>query len=258
LKKRLRNIDNLVVFLAFLLVWEISVKRFHIQEWILPGPIQILQALWNARELIIYHSKPTIIEAIAGLSIAALFGVGISTAMQWSARLEKIIYPFLILSQTVPFIVLAPLLTVWFGFGIMPKIIVIALVCFFPITINLFDGFRSVDHDMKRFMISIGATKWQLFKFVTFPASLPSFFSGLKVAAAYCVLGAVVAEWIGTDRGLGILLIRSAKSYLIDRVFATIFIITLFSVIVVVIVEGIARIFIPWHFYKNNSNGRVS
>ncbi len=258
MKKRLKNIDSLVVLLAFLVIWEISVKSFHIQEWILPGPIQILQALWNARKLIIHHSQPTIVEAIVGLSAAALFGMVISTAMQWSARLEKIIYPFLILSQTIPFIVLAPLLTVWFGFGIVPKIIVIALVCFFPITINLFDGFRSVDHDMKRFMISIGATKWQLFKFVVFPASLPSFFSGLKVAAAYCVLGAVVAEWIGTDRGLGILLIRSAKSYLTDRVFATIFIITLLSIIVVVIVEGVARSVIPWHFYKNNSIRRAS
>jgi ABC-type nitrate/sulfonate/bicarbonate transport system permease component len=164
--------------------------------------------------------------------------------------MKKIIYPFLIISQTVPFIILAPLLTLWFGFGFLPKIIIIILVCFFPITINIFDGFQGVDRNILRLMTSMGANQKQIFKWVKWPASLPAFFSGLRIAAAYSILGAVVSEWMGTDRGLGILLIRSAKSYLTDRIFATIGIITILSMIAVLVVEIIARISIPWHYYK--------
>ena len=236
--------------LITLLIWQITVVGFHIEQWILPAPTQILSSFWQSCSLIFYHLVPTIIEAIIGLTGAVFVSVFIAILMERFQVMKKIIYPFLIISQTIPFIILAPLLTLWFGFGLLPKIIIISLVCFFPITINLFDGFQGVDPAMLRLLTSMGASQKKIFKLVKWPASLPAFFSGLRIAAAYSILGAVVSEWMGADRGLGILLIRSTKSYLTDRVFATIGIITILSMLAVLFVEIIARISIPWHYYK--------
>jgi len=233
-----------------LLTWQFSVSFFHIEQWILPSPIQIIDSFWQSRSLIFFHLVPTIFEASIGLIGAIFISIFIAILMERSQVMKKIIYPFLIISQTIPFIILAPLLTLWFGFGLLPKIIIIALVCFFPITINLFDGFQGVDPSILRLLNSMGANQKQIFRLVKWPASLPAFFSGLRIAAAYSILGAVVSEWMGADRGLGILLIRSTKSYLTDRVFAVIGIITILSIAAVLIVEIIARLSIPWHFNK--------
>lgn len=240
----------MIAGLITLLIWEFIIKAFQIEQWILPAPTQIINASWQSRSLIFYHLTPTIFEAAIGLVGAVFISVVIAVAMERFQTIRKIIYPFLIISQTIPFIILAPLLTLWFGFGLLPKIIIISLVCFFPITINLFDGFQNVDPSIFRLLTSMGAKQKQMFKWVKLPASLPAFFSGLRIAAAYSILGAVVSEWMGADRGLGILLIRSTKSYLTDRVFAVIAIITILSIAAVLIVEIIARLSIPWHFNK--------
>ena len=236
--------------LITLFLWQLTVTLFHIEQWILPAPTQIINSFWQSRSLIFYHLIPTVVEAIVGLIGAVFISIFIAVLMERFKTMRKIIYPFLMLSQTIPFIILAPLLTLWFGFGLFPKIIIIGLVCFFPITINLIDGFQGVDPAILRLLTSMGASQKQIFKWVKWPASLPNFFSGLKIAATYSILGAVVSEWMGTDRGLGILLIRSTKSYLTDRVFATIGIITILSMVAVFAVEIIARISIPWHYYK--------
>lgn len=245
-----RYILPILTSLITLFLWQLTVTLFHIEQWILPAPTQIINSFWQSRSLIFYHLIPTVVEAIIGLIGAVFVSIFIAVLMERFQIMRKIIYPFLILSQTIPFIILAPLLTLWFGFGLLPKIIIISLVCFFPIAINLFDGFQSVDPAILRLLTSMGANQKQMFKWIKWPASLPNFFSGLRIAAAYSILGAVVSEWMGADRGLGILLIRSTKSYLTDRVFATIGIITILSMVVVFAVEIIARISIPWHYYK--------
>jgi len=236
--------------LISLLIWQISVMIFHVEKWILPAPTAVFSSFWQSRSLILFHLQPTVFEAIIGLVGAIFISIFIAMLMERFKLMKKIIYPFLILSQTIPFIILAPLLTLWFGFGLMPKIIIISLICFFPITINLFDGFQNVNPTILRLLKSMGANQKQIFQWVKLPASLPEFFSGLRIAAAYSILGAVVSEWMGADRGLGILLIRSTKSYLIDRVFATIGVITLLSILAVLVVEIIARATIPWHYNK--------
>ena len=245
-----QHFSSILTGLITLLIWQISVNFFHIEQWILPAPTQILSSFLQSRVLIFYHLVPTLIEAVIGLVGAVFLSVFIAILMERFKTMQKIVYPFLILSQTIPFIILAPLLTLWFGFGLLPKIIIIALVCFFPIAINLFDGFQGVDSNVLRLLTSMGANQKQIFKWVKWPASLPAFFSGLRIAAAYSILGAVVSEWMGADRGLGILLVRSTKSYLTDRVFATIGVITILSFFVVFAVEIVARISIPWHYYK--------
>src|SRR3989344_6394549 len=216
-----------------LFIWQLVVTIFHIEQWILPAPTQIINSFWQSRSLIFYQLILTVFEAIIGLIGAVFISIFIAVLMERFQIMRKIIYPFLILSQTVPFIILAPLLTLWFGFGLLPKIIIISLVCFFPITINLIDGFQGVDPAILRLLTSMGASQKQIFKWIKWPASLPAFFSGLRIAAAYSILGAVVSEWMGADRGLGILLIRSTKSYLTDRVFAVIGVITILSILTV-------------------------
>ena len=240
----------ILTILIILFIWQLTVIFFHIETWILPAPTQIINSFWQSRSLIFYHLVPTIFEAIIGLTGAVFVAIFIAVLMEKFKMMRKIIYPFLIFSQTVPFIILAPLLTLWFGFGLLPKIIIISLVCFFPMTINLIDGFQGVDPAILRLLSSMGANQKQMFQWVKWPASLPAFFSGLRIAATYSILGAVVSEWMGADRGLGILLIRSTKSYLTDRVFATIGIIIVLSMAAVLLVEIIARISIPWHYYK--------
>lgn len=240
----------ILTFFIVLLFWQFFVVWFHIEQWIIPSPLRIADSFWQSRSLMVYHMIPTIFEALIGLFFAIITGIFVAILMERSEVIKKIIYPFLIISQTVPFITLAPLLTLWFGFGLLPKIIIIILVCFFPITINLFDGLSGVDPATLKLLTSMGATRKQMLKWVKWPSSLPAFFSGLKIAGAYAILGAVISEWVGSDRGLGILLVRSAKSYLVDRVFATIGVITILSIIIILIIEGIARITIPWHYYK--------
>jgi ABC-type nitrate/sulfonate/bicarbonate transport system permease component len=235
-------------FIIFLLLWQFFVIWLHIEQWIIPSPLRIINSFWQSRSLMFYHTIPTVFEALIGLFCATILGIFMAILMERSEVIRKIIYPFLIISQTVPFITLAPLLTLWFGFGLLPKIIIIILVCFFPITINLFDGLNGVDSATIKLLISMGATRGQILKWVKWPFSLPAFFSGLKIAGAYAILGAVISEWVGSDRGLGILLTRSAKSYLVDRVFATIGVITILSIIIILVIEGVARITIPWNY----------
>lgn len=236
--------------LLFLMLWEVSVSVFHTPQWILPSPSQVFMALWQRWDLIIFHSGQTILEAFIGLIIATVVGVGIAVMMEWSLFFRKFFKPFLVVSQTIPFIALAPLLVVWFGYGLLPKVIVIALACFFPMAINLYDGFKSVDMNMLRLLKSMGANKLQIFRLVKLPASLPYFFSGLRIAGTYAIGVAVVSEWIGAERGLGIFLIRSAKSYLTDSVFAVIFVVTILSLLTIFMIDQLTKIAIPWYFHK--------
>lgn len=231
-----------------------SVRIFHIEQWILPSPFQILVSLWTRRDLLLFHTSRTILEALIGLSFAILVGAGIAIIMEWSAFFQRLLKPFLVVSQTIPFIALAPLLVIWFGYGLLPKILVIILACFFPIAINLYDGFKSVDVNMVRLLKSMGASKWQIFRLVKFPSSLPYFFSGLKIAGAYAVTAGVVSEWLGAEGGLGILLVRFAKSYLTDGVFAVIFVITALSLVLVFAIEHLTKITIPWHYHKKEGS----
>lgn len=235
-------------FILILILWQVGVRVSGVEKWLLPTPTLIAAALWESRELIFSHMTQTILETVLGLTLAVLLGIGVAMLMEWSTFFKNLLKPFLVISQTIPFIVLAPLLIIWLGYGILPKIVVIVMACFFPISMNIFDGFKSVDHNMKKLLQSMGANKWQVFRLATFPASLPYFFSGLRIAGAYAVGVAVVSEWLGAERGLGILLLRSAKSYQTEAVFASIIVISTLSLLLVGIIELAARRMIPWHF----------
>lgn len=237
--------------LALLALWEIAVHLSQVEPWILPGPSKIIGALWQARELLWQHSIQTIYETTLGLGIAVVIGIALATAIEWSQSLRKAIYPLLLVSQTIPIIAVAPLLIIWFGYGLLPKVLVVALVCFFPITINLADGYRLVDREMIRLLAAMGAGPGRIFTMVKLPAALPFFFSGLRIAGTYSVMGAVIGEWLGATKGLGIFMTRSSQSYLTDRVFAAIIVITCLSLVIYLIIEGVARLTMPWYYRKS-------
>ncbi|MFY4775318.1 ABC transporter permease [Metabacillus sp. RGM 3146] len=237
-----------IAILLLLLFWELAVRFSGIDKWILPAPTEVIKALFTMSSTLPSHIIQTVSEAILGLVISIVAGVLFGTIIDLSDWIRKAIYPLLIISQTIPIIALAPLFIIWFGFGLLPKVLVVALVCFFPIAINLADGYRLVDRDMLKLMKTFGATKRQTFLKVKFPSALPFFFSGLKIAGTYSVMGAVIGEWLGSDRGLGIVLTRSSQSFLTEKVFATILIIVLLSLAVFALIEILARICMPWRY----------
>ncbi|WP_331716352.1 ABC transporter permease [Metabacillus kandeliae] len=237
-----------MAILVFLIIWQAAVKGSGIEKWILPAPADVVQTLFSMIPGLAPHVIQTAAEALAGLALAALAGVFFGIIIDLSKWLRKAIYPLLIISQTIPIIALAPLFIIWFGFGMFPKILITALVCFFPIAVNLADGFRLADKDMLKLMKTFRASRTQIYMKVKFPHALPFLFSGLKIAGTYSVMGAVIGEWLGSDKGLGILLTRSSQSFLTDKVFAVIFIIVLLSLVVFGVIEGLARLAMPWRY----------
>ncbi|GAB4256719.1 ABC transporter permease [Thermincola ferriacetica] len=242
-------LPGLTLFLL-LVFWEIFVRQAAIEKWLLPSPLQIVQSLWQSKELILQHSLQTLAETALGFIVAVAAGITAATLIDLSTLLRKAVYPLLVISQTIPIIAVAPLFIIWFGYGLLPKVVVVALVCFFPITVNLADGYRLVDPEMLRLMAAWGATRSQVFRIVKIPAAMPFFFSGLRIAGTYSVMGAVIGEWLGASKGLGILMTRSSQSFLTDRVFATIMVISLLSLLVIALIEGLARVVMPWYYRR--------
>ena len=181
-----------------------------------------------------------------GFGLALASGVLLATAIGMSRTLERALYPFIIASQTIPIIVIAPMLLIWVGYGLAPKVIVVALISFFPIVVNMVDGLASVDRDMIRLMRTLGANRWQIFLKVRVPASLPYLFSGVRVAIAVSVIGAVIGEWVGSSEGLGYLMLRSKPQFLTERVFAAIVILSALGVALFASVGIAERLAIPW------------
>lgn len=230
-----------------LVVWQLAVAFFRIPRWLLPSPLAIGAALMAGRDLLFQHAAVTLAETLIGLTIAFVVGVALAIAMDRIEPVRHAFYPLLVASQTVPIVAIAPLLTIWFGFDMLPKVIVVALVCFFPIVVGTFDGLSSVDADAIRLIRSMGATGWQLFWRVRWPAALPSLFSGTRIGVTYGVIGAVVGDWVGGSQGVGIYMMRAADQLLTERVFAAIAVSSLLSVALFSAVRLVERLAIPWH-----------
>ena len=240
------TLPSILVMMA-LCAWEGAVRLLQIANWLLPPPSNILMELVESRNLFLRHTWVTLKEVLLGFASALTLGIAVAMAISYSRVIERAAYPFVIASQTIPVIAIAPLLLIWIGYGIWPKIIVVVLVSFFPIVVNTVDGLKSADQDILNLMRTLGASKWQIFTKVQMPSSLPFLFSGIRVAITMSVIGAVIGEWVGASAGLGYLMTRSAPQFLTDRVFASIFIlsvmgITLFSTVVLV-----ERYAMPWH-----------
>lgn len=219
----------LLAVILFLFIWQIATSLFQIDKWMLPSPTDISREAAAEGAGLWTHTQATLKLMLLGFSIGTAVGLLVAFTLHYIPFLRKALYPLIILSQNVPIIALAPLLMIWFGFGILPKIIVITLVCFFPIAVAAMDGLSRTDHVMLDYMRMAGASKWDIFIKLEVPYALPAIMSGAKIAATYSVMGAIIAEWIGASKGIGYYMMLQKSSFRTDRIFVAIAIIVTIS-----------------------------
>jgi putative hydroxymethylpyrimidine transport system permease protein len=216
-----------LVIVVLIAAWQIAAstgaiaKALSLEDFLVPSPSEIASALWGSRSLLAENAWVTLREVLLGFSCGLLAGLGFAVLLHLSETLRRATYPLLVASQAIPVLVIAPILVIWFGYGITPKLVIVALVCFFPITVNALDGLRSVDSDAIKLMRTLDASRWQTFRRVEAPTSLPFVFSGAKIAAAVAVIGAVFAEWAGASSGLGWLILQDGGQFETARQFAS-------------------------------------
>ncbi len=249
--KLIDSIPSILIVVAIFILWEVLVNIQNIPDWLLPPPSEIFKSLYLDFSKLLDHTLVTLQEILIGFFVALIFGFAIASAIGLSNTVEKSLYPFLISLQTIPIIVIAPMLLVWVGYGLLPKIIVVALISFFPIVVNTADGMKSLDTDMKKLLLTMGASKWQIFRKIMVPSSLPYLFSGVRIAVSLSVIGAVIGEWVGSSEGLGYLMIRSKPQFLTELVFASIFILSAIGIGLFLLVGILEKLIIPWYRFEN-------
>ncbi len=243
---RRANLPALCAAALLLTLWQGACSLGLVPAFLLPSPLDVVRAFRTELPLLWENSRITLQEAFLGLLLGVAAGTLAAVLMDAFEVLYRAFYPILVLTQTVPTVAIAPLLVLWFGYGMAPKIILIVLSTFFPIAVGLLDGFRSVDRDAIGLLRSMGAGKWQIFRHIKFPAALPQFFSGLRIAAAYGVVGAVISEWLGGFGGLGVYMTRVKKAYAFDKMFAVIFLISAISLALMTLVEYAEKKCMPY------------
>jgi ABC-type nitrate/sulfonate/bicarbonate transport system permease component len=241
-----------VLILAALGAWELAARwdlladALSIEPFLIPAPSDIAEALWADRDLLAEDGWVTLREIVLGFGLALVAGLAFAAALHLSESLRRAFYPVLVASQTVPIIVIAPILVVWFGFGITPKLVIIALICFFPITVNTLDGLRSVDPDLVKLMRTLDATRLRIFTRAEAPSALPYAFSGAKVAVAVAVIGAVFGEWSGSSSGLGHLMLQASAQLETARLFAAVVVLSAFAVALFALLSVLERRIAWW------------
>ena len=218
--------------------------------YMLPSPIQVVKAFISEFPLLMENSRVTLLEAAAGLFCGVAFWFGMAVLMDRYDKLYKAFYPLIVITQTVPTVAIAPLLVLWFGYEMMPKVILIVIVTFFPITIGLLEGFRSADKDMMNLLRSMGAGRLQIFRYIKMPGAMSRFFASLRISASYSVVGAVISEWLGGFSGLGVYMTRVKKAFAFDKMFAVIFLISIISLILMKLVDILQKKSMPWERAK--------
>ncbi|KUG04755.1 hydroxymethylpyrimidine abc transporter, transmembrane component [hydrocarbon metagenome] len=248
--KRLTSIGHSLLpglsLLLVLVIWEAAVRMNNIPVWLLPAPSRVISTIIEIWPLLVFHSTATLLETGYGFLFSIFLALFIGLLLDHVSVLKHAVNPILVISQTIPLIVLAVLMPLWFGWGMLPKVLIVMLVCFFPITINLMKGLDSADPDQLSLFRSMGAGRWETFKIVKFPAALPAFFSGLKISATYSIMAAVISEWVGAQRGLGYFMTIQQKSFAIDKVLAAVIIICILSLLLVKLVDVIEYVLVPW------------
>jgi len=221
--------------------WELLADALRIEPFLVPAPSEIAEALWEDRGLLAEDGWVTLQEVVLGFALSLVAGLGFATLLHLSESLRRAFYPLLVGSQTVPVIVIAPILVVWFGFGIGPKLAIIALICFFPITVNTLDGLRSVDPDLIKLMRTLDASRARIFLRAEAPSALPYAFSGAKIAVAIAVIGAVFGEWTGSSSGLGHLMLQASAQLETARLFAAVAVLSAFAIALFALLSLVER-----------------
>jgi NitT/TauT family transport system permease protein len=245
--KLVMRLTPFVGILAFLVLWEAGVAVFKPPAYLLPGPIEIGQTFIKEFSRLAFHGWVTLYEMLLGYALAVVVAIPLAIAITSSERFDRFSMPTLLFFQVVPKVAIAPLFLVWFGVGVLPKVLVAFLISFFPIVIDAAVGLRSMSTEMRDLARSMGATRMQVFARFRLPTSLPYLFSGLKVAATLAVAGAVVGEFVGADKGLGYLLLVTNSNLETALMFATLFALTIIGLLFFYAVELLETLLIPWH-----------
>jgi ABC-type nitrate/sulfonate/bicarbonate transport system permease component len=218
----------------------------HLEPFLVPSPAEIAEALWQSRSLLAENAWVTLREVLLGFGCAVLAGLAFALVLHLSETLRLAFYPLLVASQTVPIVAIGPILVVWFGYGIAPKLWIVALICFFPITVNTLDGLRSVDPEATKMMRSLNASRRQILSRVEAPSALPYFFSGAKIAVTVAVIAALFGEWAGADSGLGVLIRQDSAQLETARVFAAVLILSVMAVALFALLALAERRVVTW------------
>ena len=243
---RVRIVLPALLLAALLGAWELYARLGPLDPLILPAPDEIASSLWHDRELLWDNLAVTGREVLLGILVALAAGVGCAIAIHLSTTLRRGVYPLLVASQTLPIVIVAPLLVAWFGYDIAPKLAIVALICFFPVTVTTLDALASVDPDAVKLLRTVDASRWQIFRFLEAPAALPGLLSGAKIAVAVAVIGAVLAEQAGSSDGLGHLLLQAIPQLETPRAYAAVVLLSALALLLFGALSLAERLAVPW------------
>lgn len=254
MKRKSQNIINKIwscsAIVVILLVWQSVCSLGLVDSFMLPSPVAVILAFVKEFPVLMEHSVITLAEAFLGLGLGVILGFAMAVLMDQFETVYKAFYPLIILTQTVPAVAIAPLLVLWFGYEMAPKVILIVITTFFPIAVGLLNGFRSIDQDAVHLLRAMGAGKVQIFRYIKLPGALSQFFAGLRISASYAVVGAVISEWLGGFGGLGVYMTRVKQAFAFDKMFAVIFLISIISLLLMKAVDGLQKLCMPWEQQK--------
>jgi ABC-type nitrate/sulfonate/bicarbonate transport system permease component len=242
-----RILPPVVFSLVVLGGWQAYTELADISPLLLPSPWEVARSVATNASLFARNAVVTLQEILLGFVLGAAAGVALAVLLTYSRLAERAVYPWLVASQMVPIVAVAPILVVWFGFTIVPKVVVVALVCFFPVVVNTSDGLKSVDPEMVRLMRTLGMSRLRIMRSVRVPSALPYVFSGLKVAMALATIGAVFGEWAGSSEGLGYLMLALNNQLATTELFAAVLVLSLMGIALFFLVGLVERLVIPWH-----------
>jgi len=254
LKEKFLNTTNklwsISAIAVLLVIWQLICAFGLVENFMLPSPVQVASTLVKEFPLLMEHSVITLTEALAGLIIGVLLGFVMAVIMDHYDFLYKAFYPLIVLTQTIPAVAIAPLLVLWFGYEMAPKIILIVITTFFPIAVGLLNGFKSVDKDSVDLLRAMGGNRLQVFRHIKLPGAISQFFAGVRISASYAVVGAVISEWLGGFKGLGVYMTLVKKAYAFDKMFAVIFLISFVSLLLMKLVDIAEKKCMPWQEEK--------
>lgn len=231
---------------VIIVIWQVAASADLVPGYMLPSPVEVVQALISEFPLLMEHTKVTLAEAFLGLFCGVVLGFVMAVIMDRFDRLYQALYPLIVVTQTIPTVAIAPLLVLWFGYEMLPKVILIVIVTFFPVTVGLLNGFRSADRDMINLLRSMGAGRVQIFRYIKLSGAMGQFFSSLRISASYSVVGAVISEWLGGFNGLGVYMTRVKKAFAFDKMFAVILLISVISLVLMKLVDLLQKKCMAW------------
>ncbi len=258
MKRKLQSITDKLwscsAILLVLVLWQCVTASGLVESYMLPSPAAVLRAFAAEFPALMDNARITLCEAFAGLALGVATGFVMAVLMDRFDRLYQAFYPLIVLTQTVPAVAIAPLLVLWFGYEMAPKVILIVITTFFPITVGLLTGFRAADPDAVSLLRAMGAGRLQIFRYIKLPGAMGQFFSSLKISASYAVVGAVISEWLGGFGGLGVYMTRVKKAFSFDKMFAVIILISGISLLLMWGVEQLQKKCMPWE--RNTGDNR--